>query len=107
MILYSADINRITAMSKVNKISIRDISRQNKYKIEDIFVYTPYEIYETQNTFITYVLSSIFRLFNASKINLMRSYKVQQVLVKLYLFYVLPSHGRIINNKHQIHLLLK
>jgi len=44
-------------MSKINRISIKDVSKQNKYKIEDIFVYTPYEIYESQNTFMTYVHS--------------------------------------------------
>lgn len=44
-------------MSRVNKISIKDISKQNKYKIENMDVYTPYEIYESQQTFIAYVPS--------------------------------------------------
>lgn len=48
-------------MSRVNKISIKDISKQNKYKIEDVIVYTPYEIYEAQNTFIAYVCHLICR----------------------------------------------
>ena len=42
-------------MSKINKITLKDVSKQNKYKIEESVVYTPYEIYEAQNTFIAYV----------------------------------------------------
>lgn len=42
-------------MAKINKITLKDVSNQNKYKIEESVVYTPYEIYEAQNTFIAYV----------------------------------------------------
>lgn len=48
-------------MSKINRITIKDASRHHKYKIEDIFVYTPYEIYESQETFIVNVRFSTFR----------------------------------------------
>lgn len=42
-------------MSKINKITLKDVSKQSKYKIEESVVYTPHEIYEAQNTFIAYV----------------------------------------------------
>ena len=48
-------------MSRVNKISIKDISKQNKYRIENLDVYTPYKIYESQQTFIAYVSKFCFR----------------------------------------------
>jgi hypothetical protein len=32
-------------MSKINKIVIKDTSKQNKYKFDSMDVYTPYEIY--------------------------------------------------------------
>lgn len=46
-------------MSKINKITLKDVSKQNKYKIEESVVYTPYEIYEAQNAFIAYVSSDL------------------------------------------------
>ena len=46
-------------MSKINKITLKDVSKHNKYKIEESVVYTPYEIYEAQNVFIAYVSPSL------------------------------------------------
>lgn len=51
-------------MSKVNRIVVKDISNQNKYSIENIFVYTPHEIYESQHTFMTYVPLRLCRSSN-------------------------------------------
>lgn len=46
-------------MSKINKIVIRDTSKQNKYKFDNVEVFTPYEIYESQQSFIAYVLKCL------------------------------------------------
>jgi len=41
--------------NRISKINIRDASKHHKYKFSNLYVYTPYEIYESQNIFIDYV----------------------------------------------------
>jgi hypothetical protein len=39
----------------MNKINIKNVSEHHKYTLEGIDVYTPYEIYETQSIYMSYV----------------------------------------------------
>ena len=76
-------------MSKVPKITIKDISKQHKNNIDNIPIYTPHALYQSQHTFISYVTSTKPRSSSASTNAKMHSSKAQQAQAKPCLYYAL------------------
>ena len=95
-------------MSKINRISVKDVSKHHKYQFGSTFVYTPYELYQSQNTFIEYVYLPLFRLLTAWTKNKMHLFKVPQERAKLSHFSARLLPGLWIISKHhkKIHLKL-